>query len=119
MILRAGLPTDFCWDAYETSNYITNRLPTKTSLGYVLPEEATTILALDLAHLRIWRCKAYLTKPNSDLRKDFKDKLFVGYFIGNSKDNANGYKVYVPDLQESLVGVHVLFNEMIPTYTEE
>ena len=119
MILRAGLPTDFWWDAYETSNYITNRLPTNTSLGYITPEEAITGLVPDLAHLRIWGCKAYLTKPKSDLRKDFRDKVFVGYFIGYSEDGAIGYKVFVPDLQEILVGVHVLFNEMIPSYTEE
>jgi hypothetical protein len=35
MMLRAGLPTDFWWNAYETSNYITNRLTTKTSFGYI------------------------------------------------------------------------------------
>ena len=31
MLLRSGLPVDFWWDAYEASNYITNRLPTKIS----------------------------------------------------------------------------------------
>ena len=32
MLLRlVGLPVDFWWDAYETSNYLTVRLPTNTS----------------------------------------------------------------------------------------
>ena len=35
MMLRSGLPVDFWWDAYEASNYITNRLPTKTSCMWI------------------------------------------------------------------------------------
>ena len=31
MVIRLCLPVDFWWDAYETSNFITNRLPTKTA----------------------------------------------------------------------------------------
>ena len=31
MLLRSGLPVDFWWDAYQASNYITVRLPTKTA----------------------------------------------------------------------------------------
>ena len=31
MLLRAGLPVDFWWDAYETSNYLTVRLPHEDS----------------------------------------------------------------------------------------
>lgn len=39
MLLRSGLPVDFWWDAYDASNYITNRLPTKTANGYQTPYE--------------------------------------------------------------------------------
>ena len=30
MLLPSGLSVDFWWDAYETSNYITNQIPTNT-----------------------------------------------------------------------------------------
>ena len=59
MILRSGLPVDFWWDAYEASNYITNRLPTKTSCGYQTPYEGVFGEIPDLSLLRVWGCKAY------------------------------------------------------------
>ena len=30
-----------------------------------------------------------------------------------------GYKIYIPELKEIVIGVNCLFNEVIPTYTEE
>ena len=30
MLIRAGTPVDWWWDAYQTTNYLTVRLPTKT-----------------------------------------------------------------------------------------
>ena len=30
-----------------------------------------------------------------------------------------GYRLFIPELRETVVGVHVTFNEVIPTYTEE
>ena len=30
-----------------------------------------------------------------------------------------GYKIYFPELKEIVIGVNCLFNEVIPTYTEE
>ena len=82
-------------------------------------EEAIIGLIPDLAHPQIWGCKAYLIKLKSNLRTNFRDNVFVGYFIGYSENGAIGYKVYVLDLQEILVCIHVLFNKMIPSYTEE
>ena len=120
MMLRAGLPTDFWWDAYETSNYITNRLPTRTKNGFKTPFEELNKQIPDLSHLRIWGCKAYFKLPLAYLRKDFRDKSYVGYFVGYSEEGEIGYKIIVPELNNAIViGVHVLFNEVIPTYTEE
>ena len=30
-----------------------------------------------------------------------------------------GYKIYIPEMKEVVIGVNCLFNEVIPTYTEE
>ncbi len=37
MLLCAGLPVDFWWDAYKMSNYLTVWLPTKMAHGYITP----------------------------------------------------------------------------------
>ncbi len=54
MLLRSGLPVDFWWDAYQASNYITVRLPTRTAKSYMTPWECVYGEPPNLAHLRIW-----------------------------------------------------------------
>ena len=39
--------------------------------------------------------------------------------MGYSTEGAMGYKLFIPDLKEIVVGVHVIFNENIPSYTDE
>ena len=119
MMLRSGLPVDFWWDAYEASNYITNRLPTKTSSGYQTPYEGVFGEIPDLSLLRVWGCKAYMKIPKTYLRKDWREKCSSGYMMGYSVDGVMGYKIYIPELKEIVIGVNCLFNEVIPTYTEE
>ncbi len=119
MLLRSGLPVDFWWDAYQASNYITVRLPTKTAKGYMIPWECVYGEPPNLAHLRIWGCKAYLRMPKNYLRKDWRDKTFSGFFIGYSEEGEVGYRLYIPDFKEVLVGVNVTFNEVVPPYDEE
>ena len=119
MLLRSGLPVDFWWDAYETSNFITNRLPTKTAFGYQTPFEGIFGEIPDLSLLRVWGCKTYLKIPKNYLRKDWREKCTSGYLMGYSVEGEMGYKIYVPELKEIVTGVNCLFNEVIPTYREE
>ena len=118
MLLRAGLPVVFWWDAYEASEYITNSLPTKTANGYISPEEFVTGQAPDVSHWRIWGCKAYVKIPRSYHRKDFSSKMMSGFHVGYSRTPI-GYKVFVPELNDIITTVHVTFNEVIPDYTTE
>ena len=39
--------------------------------------------------------------------------------MGYSVDGVMGYKIYILELKEIVIGVNCLFNEVIPTYTEE
>ncbi len=57
--------------------------------------------------------------PKDYHRKDWRDKAFTGYFIWYNEPGAMGYQVYVPDLKETVVGVHCTFNEVVPSYQEE
>ena len=70
MLLTSKLPVDFWWDAYDTSNYITNRLPTKTAKRYRTPYEGIYQELPDLSNLRVWGCKTYLKIPKNYIRKD-------------------------------------------------
>ncbi len=63
--------------------------------------------------------KAYLKLPKDYHRKDWRDKAFTGYFVGYSEAEAMGYRLYIPDLRESVVGVNVTFNEVVSSYAEE
>ncbi len=86
MLLRAGLPVDFWWDAYEASNYLTNLLPTKTAFGYQTPFESIYGEIPDLSVLRMWGCKTYLKIPKNYLRKDWREKCNSGYLMGYSTE---------------------------------
>ena len=118
MMLQSGLPTDFWWDAYEKRNYLTNRLPTKIVQEYITPFEALTKYCPDLSHLRIWGCKAYVKLSRNYTRKDFRDKSLVGHFIGYTEEGEIGHKIFIPEHKEIVIGVHVLFDEIIPSYSE-
>ena len=114
MLLRSSLPKDFWWDAYESSNYITNRMPTKTAKGYQTPYEGVFKEIPDLSNLRVWGCKTYLKIP-----KYWREKATSGYLMGYSTEEEMGYKIYVPEISDTVVGVNCIFNEVIPTYAEE
>ena len=119
MIIRSGLPVDYWWDAYEASNYITNRLPTKTVFGYQTPYEGVYQETPDLSMLRVWGCKSYIKIPKTYLRKDWRDKCQSGYLMGYSEEGEMGWKLYIPELKDIVVGVNCTFNEVIPAYREE
>ena len=39
--------------------------------------------------------------------------------MGYSVDGEMGYKIYAPELKDTVVGINCIFNEVIPTYSEE
>ena len=119
LLIRSGLPKTFWWDAYDTSNYITNHLPTKTARGYISPEEFIKGQPPDISHFRVWGCQTFVRKPRNYLRKDLSEKVYNGYFIGYSTEGEIGYKVWIPRLKEVIISIHCKFNEVIPDYRDE
>jgi hypothetical protein len=57
-------------------------------------------------------------KPKAARRKDFDDNAYSGFHVGNADDD-RGYEIYVPEMDKTVTSVHVIFNEVIPTPTEE
>ena len=97
---------------------ITNRLPTKTVLGYMSPYECVYGAAPDMKWIRIWGCKCYALKPKADRRKEFDEKAYTGFLVGYAQQNT-GYLVFVPALDKIDMSVHVVFNEIIPDPSAE
>ena len=63
-------------------------------------------------------CKAHVKLPRNCTRKEFRDKSLVGHFIGYSEEGEIGYEIFIREHKEIVIGVHVLFNEIIPSYSE-
>jgi hypothetical protein len=119
MLIRSGLPKGFWWKAYVAARYILLRLPTRTHKGYMSPMECVPGGSVpSLRRLRVWGCKAYVLVPASSRRKDWEDKAWTGYFVGYSEDKA-GWTIYLPEQEKQVTSVHVLFDESIPSRTEE
>ena len=95
MLLRSSLPVAFWWLAVECAAYLLNRLPTKTVLGYMSPNECVYGAAPDLKWIRIWGCKCYALKPKADWPKDFDEKAYTGFLVGYAQQNT-GYLVFIP-----------------------
>ncbi len=83
------------------------------------PYEGVFVELPNLSHLRIWVFKAYLSVPKNYQQKDWRDKSFAGQFIGYSEQGEIGYRLFIPDLQDVVVGVNITFNEVIPSYAKE
>ena len=118
MLIRSGLPKGFLWNAYVAARLL--RLLTRTHKGYMLFMECVPgdFVSSYLRRLRVWGCKAYVLVPASSRRKDWEDKAWAGYFLGYSEDKA-GWTIYLPEQDKEVTSVHVLFDESIPTRTEE
>ena len=44
--------------------------------------------------------------------------LLVGHFIVYSEEGEIGYKIFISENKEIVNGVHVLFNGIVPSYSE-
>ena len=76
LLPQSGLSVDFWWDCYETINFITNRLPTKTAKGYITPFEGVYEQPPDISNFLVWGCKTYLRVPTTHHHKDCGDKVY-------------------------------------------
>lgn len=54
LLVDSGLPLEFWAEAMDTANYIRNRLPTKSQIGELVPEEAWTGKKQDVSHMKVF-----------------------------------------------------------------
>ena len=81
MVICSCLQVDFWWNAYDTSNFITNRLPTKTAFGYQTPYEGVFNETPDLSLLREEYFQE-LTKMKFEMATDESTVDSFEHFVG-------------------------------------
>jgi hypothetical protein len=88
-------------------------------MGYMTPWECVHGEPAALGTPQDLGCKAYFKMPKY-AQKEWRDKVFSGYFIGYAKEGVVGYRLYIfLTLSRVLVGVNVTLNEVVPSYSEE
>ncbi len=77
-----SMPHHYWAEAVATAVYIMNRTPTAAVHG-MIPEEKYSGKKLDLSHLKVFGCIAYVHVPN-ELRTKLDPKAKICVFIGYS-----------------------------------
>ncbi|KAM1594973.1 hypothetical protein PS2_001292 [Malus domestica] len=107
LLSQSGLPSKFWVEAFQTSVYLINRLPSQTSS---LSPWTQLFQAPPKYHiLKPFGCACYpWLKPYSSHKLEPKSKLciFLGYSLNHS-----GYRCYDPVSEKLYISRHVVFDE--------
>lgn len=108
MLQDAGLPDCYWAEAVNTAVYLKNRSPT-VAVQKMTPEEAWTGRKVDLSHLKVFGCRAFVHIPDEKRTKwDPKSKEFV--FVGYC-DESKGYRLVNPTNRQLHKARDVVFFE--------
>lgn len=107
LLAQAGMPLTFWWDAFQTSVYLINRMPTSI-LENKSPFQILYNKILDYSFLKVFGCAVFphlrdYNKHKLDFRSD--KCIFLGYSTAHK-----GYKC-LHKLGKVFVMQHVVFNE--------
>jgi hypothetical protein len=115
LMVDKSMPHHYWAEAVATLVYIMNRTPTITLHG-MIPKEKYSGRKLDLSHLKVFRCIAYVHVPN-ELRTKLDPKVEKCVFIGYSHEQ-KGYRCYNLVTREMRVSRDVVFDEMSSWYAD-
>ena len=104
-----NVPHTYWVETISTAVYIMNRTPTVV-VHDVTPEEKFASVKLDLSHLKVFGCIAYVHVPD-ELRTKLDPKAEKCVFIGYSLEQ-KGYRCYNPLTHKLGVSRDVVFDEM-------
>lgn len=94
LLIDSGLPNNFWAEAMETSNYIRNRLPTKSmNHGKLIPEEAWMNQRQNLEHVCIFGSLVLVNIPHEKRSKSDFRKVWEGILIGYIVDTTKHFRV--------------------------
>ena len=107
------MPEYYWAEATHAAIYIMNKTPT-TAIHGTTPEEKFTGKKLDLSHLKVFGCLAYVHIPD-ELRSKLDPKAKKCVFIGYSLEH-KGYRCNNPLMREVRVSRDVVFDELNSWY---
>jgi hypothetical protein len=110
MLNEKNLPNYFWAEAVATAVYIMTRTPT-TAVHSMTPEKKFIGKKLDVSHLRVFGCIAYVHVPDekrSKLDPKAKKCIFIGYSL-----EQKGYRCFNPSTRKLQVSKNVVFDEMV------
>jgi hypothetical protein len=113
MLNEKNLPNYFWAEAAAIAIYIMNRTPTTTVHG-MTPKEKFTGKKLDVSHLRMFGCIAYvhvLDEKRSELNPKAEKCIFIGYSL-----EQKGYRCFNLSTRKLQVNRDVVFDEMVSWY---
>ncbi|XP_071575062.1 uncharacterized protein [Temnothorax nylanderi] len=108
MLIESNLPVYYWAEAVSTAAYLINRSPTK-GLKNITPEEAWTGKKPDLAHLRVFGCRALAYIPK-EKRQKWDPKARECTFVGYCTDST-GYRLMDPVTRTIFKSRDVVFYE--------
>jgi hypothetical protein len=114
MLNEKNLPNYFWAKVVVTVVYIRYQTPTAVIHG-MTPEEKFTGKKLDVSHLRVFGCIAYVHVPDkkrSKLDPKIKKCIFIGYSL-----EQKGYRCFNPSTWKLQVSRDVVFDEMVSWYS--
>jgi len=108
------LPNYFWDEAITTIVYIMNRTPT-TTVHNMTPKKKFTSKKLNVSHLRVFGCIAYMHVPE-EKRSKLDPKTEKCIFIGYSLEQ-KGYRCFNSSTRKLQVSRDVVFNKMVSWYS--
>ncbi len=93
LLLDSGLPLDFWAEAIDTTNYLRNRLPTKSQRGELIPKEAWSNKKQDVSHLRVFGSLTSVEISKEKRHKSDIQKNWYGIFIGYNLDTTKHFQI--------------------------
>ena len=101
-------------NAYRVAFRVNGYIPVQTAFGFISPDEAWSIPKIK--HLRSFGCKAWISKPRNERRKDWHPRTVFGHFIDYT-DLYLGWISRVREIGDIVISVNVKFDEDIPYRT--
>ncbi|KAL6331789.1 hypothetical protein AAG906_020131 [Vitis piasezkii] len=96
LLAQSRLPKKFWVDAFLTSIFIINRLPTKV-LNFSSPFECLFHLPPDFSYFRSFGCQCFSTPC-----------IFIGYC-----SNQKGFRCYDPSSRRVYISINMIFDEVV------
>ena len=104
MLIDNRLPHDFWVEAIETTNYLQNRLSTRSrSHGELIPEEAWTDKCQNLSYIRIFGSLVLANITDKKRSKSDYQKTWQGNLIGYSLDTSKYFCIWASQTKQVII----------------